>query len=241
MTVVAKRTAPPSRSAVVAAWCHPGTVTGEFCQSLMLATLHDHQHGQHLLGKGGFLSLASGPRISAARTQIVDTFLGFPGQPEWLWMLDADMSFPADTLARLLKAADPDERPIVGGLCFVGGREAAPHPTLYVLKEDDGCARLDTILDWPRGDVVQVDATGAACVLVHRSVLERLAVHYPRPFPWFAETFLGDAQIGEDITFCLRARRLGIPVHVHTGVEVGHIKAGPIDLAYFDAHNERSQ
>lgn len=218
---------------VVVAWIHPGTVAGEFCQSIALTLLHDAQAHKRI---AGFLSLASSPRISAARTQIVDTFLDFAGEPEWLWMVDADMDFTGDTLDRLLEAADPVSRPILGGLCFVGGRTQPPHPTLYALTGDADAATMTTVVDWPRGQVVKVDATGAACLLVHRTVFKQLADRYPRPFPWFAETFLGEAQIGEDVTFCLRARRAGIPVHVHTGVEIGHIKPGRIDTGYFDAH-----
>lgn len=217
----------------VIAWIHPGAVAGEFCQSVALTLLRDGAAHRRI---AGFLSLASSPRISYARTRIVDDFLAFAGDPEWLFMVDADMAFDADTLDRLLDVADPEDRPIVGGLCFVGGREQPPHPTLYRLVDDDGAARLQPILDWPHGELVQVDATGAACLLVHRTVFEQLQLRYPRPFPWFAETFLDKAQIGEDVTFCLRARRLGIPVHVHTGVEVGHMKTARIDSAYFDLY-----
>jgi GT2 family glycosyltransferase len=32
--------------------------------------------------------------------------------------------------------------------------------------------------------------------------------------------------MGEDMTFCLRAAAAGIPVHVATGVQVGHMKPG---------------
>lgn len=31
--------------------------------------------------------------------------------------------------------------------------------------------------------------------------------------------------MGEDLTFCLRCAAAGIPVHVHTGVQVGHMKS----------------
>jgi GT2 family glycosyltransferase len=31
--------------------------------------------------------------------------------------------------------------------------------------------------------------------------------------------------MGEDLTFCLRAAAAGYPIHVHTGVQVGHMKS----------------
>jgi hypothetical protein len=33
---------------------------------------------------------------------------------------------------------------------------------------------------------------------------------------------------GEDITFCQRVREVGYDVYVHTGIEIGHIKAMPL-------------
>ena len=44
--------------------------------------------------------------------------------------------------------------------------------------------------------------------------------------PWFRESAFGAALslLGEDLTFCLRCAAAGIPVHVHTGVQFGHVK-----------------
>jgi hypothetical protein len=44
--------------------------------------------------------------------------------------------------------------------------------------------------------------------------------------PWFKEVPVGAplALMGEDLTFCLRCQAAGIPVHVHTGIQVGHMK-----------------
>jgi hypothetical protein len=30
--------------------------------------------------------------------------------------------------------------------------------------------------------------------------------------------------MGEDLTFCMRAAAAGLPIHVHTGIQVGHVK-----------------
>jgi hypothetical protein len=66
----------------------------------------------------GELDQESSANISTGRCRIVEQFLAHPAQPDWLWMVDADMTFPDDILDRLLSAADPKTKPIVGGLCF---------------------------------------------------------------------------------------------------------------------------
>ena len=36
---------------------------------------------------------------------------------------------------------------------------------------------------------------------------------------------IGPKEVGEDLSFCVRLAREGIPLHLHAGVEVGHVKA----------------
>ncbi len=47
---------------------------------------------------------------------------------------------------------------------------------------------------------------------------------FPAAYPWFQETHVKHLPVGEDITFCIRAGALGIPVHVDTSIKVGHEK-----------------
>lgn len=90
---------------------------------------------------------------------------------------------------------------------------------------------IEPLDQYPPNRVVQVGATGAAFLLVHRFVFvtlkEKLAHSpdgYPNPYPWFAETVTRGRAVGEDITFCMRASACGFPVHVHTGAKVAHRK-----------------
>jgi len=172
------------------------------------------------------IAFVSGPNISRGRNMVVAGFLEDHDAP-WLFMCDTDMSLPRDTIDRLVAAADPQDRPVVGGLCFTenpGGD--GPLPTLYELVEDDGgqpaFARHQS---WPDDGLVRVTATGAACLLVHRDALEHVGKVSGCPAaPWFRESVLGGALVGEDLTFCLRLGAAGIPVHVCTGVRAGHMK-----------------
>ncbi len=168
-----------------------------------------------------------GPNISTARNKIADDFLTRP--TPWLLMVDTDMVFAGDALDRLIAAADPVRRPVVGGLCYSplpgGGGDA---PTMYELVDKGagriGFARPGTV---PDDQVVRVSATGTGFLLIHRSVLERVRdASGDVAAPWFRETAVGEplSLMGEDLTFCLRCAAAGIPVHVHTGVQVGHMK-----------------
>jgi hypothetical protein len=225
---------------VVLSWIDPGTVPSRFAASLAYLLQHDAEHEGYLLGAGGTINLQSGPRIAEARCQVVDHF----GKPEyagadWLLMLDSDMTFEPDLLVRLLAVADPEEVPVLGGLCFAGGRSGRMYPTLY--KEgvtDEGHIWVEPVDNYPPNALVKVGGTGGACLLIHRQVLAAMKRPYPdgfgtmadgryNPYPWFVEGLVGPngEPYGEDIAFCLKCRQLGIPVHVHTGIQLGHVKA----------------
>jgi len=172
------------------------------------------------------LTYESGPNISTPRNLIVDEFLRQQRAP-WLLMVDTDMVFSGSALDRLIAAADPAERPIVGALCF-SPAAGEVRPTMYeITQKDSGALGFVHWETWPENTCVKVSATGTGFLLMHRGALERVAAaSKDTAAPWFRESPVGAplTLMGEDMTFCLRAGAAGIPVHVHTGVQVGHMK-----------------
>jgi hypothetical protein len=78
--------------------------------------------------------------------------------------------------------------------------------------------------DYKPNTVTQVSGTGAACVLIHRSVLEKVAAEYgPIWYNRVPNTSTGQL-ISEDLSFCLRTQALQIPIYIHTGVRTTHMK-----------------
>lgn len=217
----------PTRDVTIG-YCHGGSNDAAFVSCLCNLMDHDWLHGQRIRKR---VYVESGPRIAAARNKVMAQWLLDPDS-QWLLMLDDDMTFMPDTLDRLLEAADPTERPIVGGLCFAGGRDFRIAPTIYVANPDAAPGELNfqLHLDYPADALIRVHGTGAACLLIHRSVADKLYHRYSDKtvYPWFAETEFGGKDIGEDITFCLRAGMEGFPVYVHTGIKIGHRKTHTI-------------
>jgi hypothetical protein len=135
----------------------------------------------------------------------------------------------------LLSVADPVERPIVGGLAF-GMAGDDMYPTIYMgYTDEDGKFTTLRVRDYPRDTMVRCVATGAAFLLIHRSVLEAMrAREFDRAFPFFMESSGNGKPVGEDITFCIRAGSLGFPVYVHTGVRIGHHKSALLTEEAFE-------
>ena len=220
---------------VVVGFLHPAdSINPKFRKSLTEVYLRDAYTTQRILGEFDY---TSGPNIAAGRCAIVTLFLNHPAKPDWLWMVDSDMTFDDDILDRLEKAADPVERPIVGALCFgvrpvkVDGVEqfdelgAGPlelFPTIYMLDRDGNMWHYMT---YPRDELVQVHSTGAACVLVHRSVLADERWQLDHPLPWFRESVHHGQLCSEDHFFMVNAGAMGYPIFVDTSVKTGHVKS----------------
>ena len=122
---------------------------------------------------------------------------------------------------------------MVGALCFsmreisadgMGGMHTYPTPTLLMWQEhDDGISRFTGTAfgqnGYPVNTMIKVGATGAACILIHRSVLERIGKE------WFNQIPVPDGSLeGEDISFCHRCMDADIPIWVHTGIRTTHMK-----------------
>jgi GT2 family glycosyltransferase len=195
-------------------WCDPGTTEGGFALSLARLAF--------LAGNDGLLAgigrKQSGPRIEDTRNDLVRGFLDNT-DAEWLLMVDSDMTFPPDALHQLHEHADPETVPVVGGLCFGYQQDLGPFPTLY--SWGTGGARVMFDIDaYP--ELCPVDATGAAFLMVHRRIFEQYAVD--TPLPWFRRSVHDNQMVGEDITFCIWLRQEGVPIHVLTSLEIGHVK-----------------
>ena len=213
---------------VAVGYIHPDQVSAAFLGSMLGLAFHDSTARRRITRGGGCLGHFSSANVSMARNEVVRLFLGMGQVPDWLWFVDADMEFAPTALDDLVASAyvDGERRgDVVGGLCF-GTTDGELFPTLYVAADVEGETRFSRIDTYPDDAMVAVDATGAACLLIHRTVLQAMRdAHLSAAFPWFQETELSGRPCGEDFTFCLRARALGFGVYVNTGVKVGHLKS----------------
>lgn len=224
----------PKVPSVELAFIHPGDVSAAFMSSVMRCRDYELMRTQQLFAVRE--RRARSGSIAKARNEVTTMFLR--SQTEYLWFVDADMGFSRDALQQLLAVADPTERPIVSALCFghrTGGFdeetnselfETFPTLALWERNDEDEIIGFNTAVDYPRGKVCEVDTSGAACVLIHRSVLERIQAAEgdnwwsQLPHPLRSEPF------GEDTSFFLRVADLGVRVFAHAGVRTSHDKGG---------------
>lgn len=153
-----------------------------------------------------FIHADNGP-IDTLRNDIVEKALAIGATS--LIMMDVDMVYDPKTIKRLLS----HNLPIVGALCF---RRYPPFDSIMLRLKDGGYQSVD---EWEEDELVEVDATGAGCLMFDMAVFRKM------PYPWFRFQKNPDtgAVIGEDIGFCQDLKAAGYNIFVDTSVPSGHL------------------
>lgn len=129
-----------------------------------------------------------------------------------LW-LDSDMVFPPDLLRRLWEHRD---KGIISGLYF---RRGAPfNPVIYKtvnIRNTVDDPESENYDDYPKDTLFPVAAAGFGGLLMKTSILAEC-------FEKYGTCFEPIHSLGEDVSFCYRAKELGYTTYCHSGIQLGH-------------------
>jgi hypothetical protein len=235
--------APDRDGAVTVAYVHSNDCSMSWHHSLMEMVNYD-MGNQGRIMRGGWAAIHAGTGgLVEARNMAVEAFLK-DRIGEWLYWTDTDMGFEPDTVDRLFQAADALERPIVGALCYalreyepdgMGGHKTGLAPTIYDWTIDGEHKGFAVRWRYSKNTLTRCSGTGSACVLIHRSVFEKIEKEFGPIWYERIRNPTTDQLIGEDLSFCMRAGKLDIPVFVHTGVKASHAKLQWLAEENYDA------
>jgi hypothetical protein len=198
-------------------YIHAGWVRAEF----MASVLQLQQSPERLL-IANVTAQSGGTLVSYARNLLTEEFLSSPCQ--WLLMVDTDMAFSPTQVAQLAGAADAERHPVVTGVCAtLNNTGTATVPAIYTAERDATgaiCQFVSVAAELPSQGMHLVDGCGAAFLMIHRTVLEKIPAG-----EWFREGVTPSGGIrGEDLAFCIRATEAGFTIWAHCGVRPGHLK-----------------
>lgn len=207
--------------------CDPGIVNGAFAYRLIqLAQARSARLGPFVRVKGSGL-------LSKQRNRVVKQFLDGT-KSDWLLLIDSDEQLTLEAFDKLLETAHDKERPVVAGLVFAGfGIEGAPYPKPVPAIFQDAPEGFLPLYKYDKNSVFEIDAAGTGCLLIHRSVLEKMRETADKnqgtDWCWFWDGPVDGNWIGEDLLFCRRIRALGFPIYVNTGAILPHQKSYWLD------------
>jgi len=151
-------------------------------------------------------------------------------ETDWLLMIDTDMQFEADMFEKLYNIAVANNIEVLSGIYY---QRQAPHPPIVYHLKDDQFFSWDPF-QFPES-LVPTDATGAGCLLVKKTVFDRIKDELKE------EPFSIIPPNSEDFSFFRRLKKLGIQPWVTKEVMCGHYTVGAVTKAMFDkAHSEKS-
>ena len=146
-----------------------------------------------------------------------------------LW-LDSDMVFPSDVLQKLF--ADREKGDIITGIYY---RRVEPYqPVVFSKLEIDGLeCKWENQDDIP-DDLFEVEGCGFGCVLTPTNVFIDSMNKY-------GNMFAPIGGVGEDLSFCWRARQCGYKIVADPSVQLGHVGHYVIDKHFYDVYNQAKE
>lgn len=194
-------------------------VQTEFCRSICnLKRVGSVQH-----------AFTASSLIYQARTELAQAAI--QEKPDFVLWLDSDMVFPDTLLIDLMD--DMKGRDMVTAVYHM--RRPPYKPVLWSklrrgLTADD--TETETVLEYPEGEIFEVEGCGFGAVMMRTEVLETVANKYHtlfEPLPGF----------GEDLSFCLRARGCGYKIWCDPRIQVGHKASTIVSRDTFNAYREK--
>ena len=199
-----------------------GTINGLLAQDLIHIAKDKTGRFDHLVQVGN-IGLTTRSRNLVVKTYLDNT------TSEWLLMVDSDERLSVDTWLKLIDSAHHIERPVMSGLVFAAffdnDDNLRPIPTIYKMDMEKGLTAIDA---YPKDQILEVDAVGTGCLLIHRSVLldmqKNATPNQGKDWAWFVEGAIEGKYFGEDLLFSKRLKSMGYKIHAHTGAILPHQK-----------------
>ena len=165
-----------------------------------------------------------------ARNGIVRSFLD-DGDDDYLLFLDADMTFPADVVRKLVRHAAP----VVTGRYHM--RKLPYHAVAYVKHRTQAGEHCYAPVHFGRG-LVEIERGGAGCLLIRRDVAE--AIRGRIGDNWFryqrGPEPPHDFTVSEDFWFYRQAREAGFRCYLDWDCECEHLQLMGINRSWNEAY-----
>lgn len=154
-------------------------------------------------------------------------------EADYVMWFDSDMIFPPDTISRLMVHLQREDVDIVTGLYF---RRVQPFsPVLFDKLE----LRPEGGVEWTdfkeiKPELFEVGGCGFGCVLMPTEIFIAVQNKFNQMFtPMFG--------VGEDLSFCIRARELGYRIWCEPSIPLGHVGYNVVTRNFFEAYQAQRE
>ena len=133
--------------------------------------------------------------------------------------IDSDMYFMPDMMGRMAQDLD-DGADMVSGICFT--RRFPTQPCIYktvdiTYSDGEPTGKTEVYTDYPKDKLFQIAGCGFGAVMMDAKVLKAVEEALDKPFNPMPGI------LGEDLSFCRRARDCGFKIFCDSRIKVGHV------------------
>ncbi len=149
-------------------------------------------------------------------------------EADYILWLDSDMVFAPDTLAKLLE--DRESGDIISGLYF---RRVHPFSPVLFDKLDIENGKCDwSGFEKIPNEIFEIGGCGFGCVLMRTDIIFEIASR-------FHELFSPIGSVGEDLSFCWRARQCRYKIVCDPRLTLGHEGHHVVTKEFFETYSKR--
>lgn len=153
--------------------------------------------------------------VDESRNSLVEVAVNMGA--EKVLFIDSDMAFDPDLLVRMNETMEESGADMVSAMCWrrKPPNELVQYKTLQPDPEIEGNWIVEPLAEPPEG-IQEIDACGFGGVLIKTELIEAIMQVWGRPFD-------RTPGLGEDLTFCYRAKVLGAKIVCDGRIRMGHI------------------
>lgn len=148
---------------------------------------------------------------------------------EYILWLDSDMVFQPDLLERMFKVMEENKLDFLSGLYY---RRAKPYTPIIFDKlemREDGCHwhNLETV----PSELIEIEGCGFGVVLMKTEIIANV-------FGSQGDLFTPLMGVGEDLSFCWRARQAGYKLYLDPSISLGHVGNFIVTEEFYRSYSE---
>ena len=144
-----------------------------------------------------------------------------------LW-LDSDMMFEPELLEKMMATLQEKDLDILSGIYYRRRHPFSPVLMKKLSIAENNFCEYENFNAYPEDGIFEVEGIGFGCVLMKSDVLMDIKATYN---DWFSPF----GRVGEDLSFCWRARQTGHRIYADPSIQLGHCGQQIITKEFYEA------
>jgi hypothetical protein len=205
-------------------WIDDGMVYSDFMDSVLNLIEKTKDSDNPIVSHYKFSSAL----VDVNRNKVIDQW--FESDVDWMIWIDTDVVIPYESFKFLVDNANKDSIPVLSGI-YVGYRPGK--------KPSEVRLSINTKEEFEpySNQVLPLDSAALGLTIIHRSIIEKFKQHsFNGGIHGLRYSDDGEVLVGEDVSFFVKLKELGIPAYFHTSAIGDHLKMVRVNIDFYNRY-----